>query len=79
MRNPDEQVVPLVSLAQGRTPVDTFRRPIHDLRISVMDRCNFRCPYCMPEGGTPPNGQIGQAPSSQEQSARPQAQQRPIA
>lgn len=30
-------------------------------------------------GGTPPNGQSGQAPSSQEQSARPQAQQRPIA
>ena len=21
---------------------------MHDLRISVMDRCNFRCPYCMP-------------------------------
>jgi cyclic pyranopterin phosphate synthase len=32
----------------GRSPVDTLRRPIHDLRISVMDRCNFRCPYCMP-------------------------------
>lgn len=30
-------------------PVDTFRRPLHDLRISVMDRCNFRCPYCMPK------------------------------
>lgn len=28
---------------------DRFRRPLHDLRISVMDRCNFRCPYCMPE------------------------------
>ena len=28
--------------------MDTLRRPIHDLRISVMDRCNFRCPYCMP-------------------------------
>jgi cyclic pyranopterin phosphate synthase len=27
---------------------DQFRRPLHDLRISVMDRCNFRCPYCMP-------------------------------
>ena len=32
----------------GRPPLDTLRRPIHDLRISVMDRCNFRCPYCMP-------------------------------
>ena len=28
---------------------DNFQRPLHDLRISVMDRCNFRCPYCMPE------------------------------
>ncbi len=28
---------------------DTLRRPLRDLRISVMDRCNFRCPYCMPE------------------------------
>jgi len=27
---------------------DTYGRPIHDLRISVTDRCNFRCPYCMP-------------------------------
>jgi GTP 3',8-cyclase len=24
-------------------------RPLRDLRISVLDRCNFRCPYCMPE------------------------------
>ena len=33
-----------------RAPVlrDQLGRPIHDLRISVMDRCNFRCPYCMP-------------------------------
>jgi cyclic pyranopterin phosphate synthase len=28
--------------------VDTFGRPIRDLRISVTDRCNFRCEYCMP-------------------------------
>jgi cyclic pyranopterin phosphate synthase len=28
---------------------DTFGRPVHDLRISVTDRCNFRCPYCMPQ------------------------------
>ena len=27
---------------------DTLGRPIHDLRISVTDRCNFRCTYCMP-------------------------------
>jgi len=29
-------------------PRDTLGRPLRDLRISVMDRCNFRCPYCMP-------------------------------
>jgi len=27
---------------------DAFDRPLHDLRISVTDRCNFRCTYCMP-------------------------------
>ena len=28
---------------------DALHRPLHDLRISVLDQCNFRCPYCMPE------------------------------
>ena len=28
---------------------DTFGRPLSDLRISVTDRCNFRCTYCMPK------------------------------
>lgn len=28
---------------------DAFNRPLRDLRISVTDRCNFRCTYCMPE------------------------------
>jgi GTP 3',8-cyclase len=28
---------------------DTHGRPVHDLRISVTDRCNFRCTYCMPK------------------------------
>src|SRR5471032_1562045 len=28
---------------------DQFNRTLHDLRISVTDRCNFRCPYCMPK------------------------------
>jgi cyclic pyranopterin phosphate synthase len=27
---------------------DGFKRPLRDLRVSVTDRCNFRCPYCMP-------------------------------
>jgi GTP 3',8-cyclase len=29
-------------------PLDRLGRALHDLRISVTDRCNFRCPYCMP-------------------------------
>lgn len=33
--------------------VDTFNRPITYLRISVTDRCNLRCVYCMPESGLP--------------------------
>src|SRR6201993_4010811 len=40
-----EVVVPLSALP---APRDTVGRPLRDLRISVMDRCNFRCPYCMP-------------------------------
>ncbi|HET6683266.1 MAG TPA: GTP 3',8-cyclase MoaA [Gaiella sp.] len=30
-------------------PTDTLGRPVRDLRISVTDRCNFRCTYCMPK------------------------------
>jgi len=40
-----EVIVPLSTLSSVR---DTLGRPARDLRISVMDRCNFRCPYCMP-------------------------------
>src|SRR5580700_2701067 len=38
----------IVPLNPRHTPRDTLARPMRDLRISVMDRCNFRCPYCMP-------------------------------
>lgn len=31
------------------TPTDQLNRPLRDLRISVTDRCNFRCRYCMPK------------------------------
>ena len=31
------------------TTLDTFRRPLKNLRLSVTDRCNLRCQYCMPE------------------------------
>ncbi len=35
--------------------VDALGRPLHDLRISVTDRCNFRCRYCMPKEVFGPN------------------------
>ncbi len=39
----------------GAQLLDYFGRPLRDLRISVMDRCNFRCPYCMPEDAPEPD------------------------
>ncbi len=33
--------------------LDVRGRPLHDLRVSVIETCNYRCPYCMPEGVTP--------------------------
>ena len=57
-----ERVIPLVdqrlaarqpffsSVPAVGTPLpDALGRPLHDLRISVTDRCNFRCSYCMPK------------------------------
>jgi cyclic pyranopterin phosphate synthase len=38
----------LVAIDAPRAATDLRGRPLVDLRISVMDRCNFRCPYCMP-------------------------------
>ncbi|MGH8134828.1 MAG: GTP 3',8-cyclase MoaA [Steroidobacteraceae bacterium] len=38
----------LVAITAPKAVTDTRGRPLSDLRISVMDRCNFRCPYCMP-------------------------------
>jgi GTP 3',8-cyclase len=35
-------------LPRQRLLQDTLGRPLRDLRLSVIDRCNFRCPYCMP-------------------------------
>lgn len=39
---------PLRSLGPGEPLADVRGRPLRDLRISVTDRCNFRCNYCMP-------------------------------
>lgn len=41
------------SLQALPAPPDALGRVLADLRISVIDRCNFRCPYCMPEEAYP--------------------------
>ena len=41
--------IPAVLTAPSGLVADTRGRPLHDLRISVTDRCNFRCVYCMPK------------------------------
>ena len=44
-----EQGEAAATAAPLRSPLaDAFGRRLRDLRISVTDRCNFRCPYCMP-------------------------------
>ena len=52
-----DKVIPIHSAVRPAPPAprydgaqlaDTFGRPMRDLRISVTDRCNFRCVYCMP-------------------------------
>jgi cyclic pyranopterin phosphate synthase len=46
---PTRRRAPTPAPAEGPL-VDTFGRVHADLRISVTDRCNFRCTYCMPAG-----------------------------
>lgn len=41
--------IPGQLLAASTSTKDTRGRPLRDLRISVTDRCNFRCTYCMPK------------------------------
>jgi len=41
--------VPRDAPAPNGLVADRLGRPLHDLRISVTDRCNFRCSYCMPK------------------------------
>jgi cyclic pyranopterin phosphate synthase len=41
--------VPATAEAPNGSLIDTHARPLRDLRISITDRCNFRCVYCMPK------------------------------
>jgi cyclic pyranopterin phosphate synthase len=47
-RAPSLAIPPVLEAPTGRVD-DALARPLHDLRISVTDRCNFRCVYCMPK------------------------------
>ncbi|MCJ7676240.1 MAG: radical SAM protein, partial [Anaerolineales bacterium] len=38
----------LTPASPANSPIDRLQRPLRDLRVSVTDRCNFRCVYCMP-------------------------------
>ena len=44
-----QAVVPAQRVVADGLLADSLGRPLHDLRISVTDRCNFRCSYCMPK------------------------------
>jgi cyclic pyranopterin phosphate synthase len=48
-RHPSLPLPAVASHALSAAPLDGLRRPLTDLRISVTDRCNFRCSYCMPK------------------------------
>jgi cyclic pyranopterin phosphate synthase len=41
--------IPAILTPASGSVLDAMARPLHDLRISVTDRCNFRCVYCMPK------------------------------
>jgi len=42
------KTIPIASFLPSGVLLDTRSRPLQDLRISLTDRCNFRCVYCMP-------------------------------
>ena len=46
---PSAPAIPVVLESPDGLLADTLARPLRDLRISVTDRCNFRCVYCMPK------------------------------
>ena len=50
MSDASGKVIPLQMVDDVR---DQLQRPVRDLRLSVIETCNFRCPYCMPEEAFP--------------------------
>jgi GTP 3',8-cyclase len=46
---PPSRLTGQADAGDSATPIDLLGRPLRDLRISVTDRCNFRCNYCMPK------------------------------
>ena len=46
------------AVASAAPLADTLGRPLHDLRVSVIETCNYRCPYCMPEDDYPRDHQF---------------------
>ena len=48
-RHPTSLTIPNKLTTPTGELIDALARPLHDLRISVIDRCNFRCVYCMPK------------------------------
>ena len=49
------------TLPPADQPQDRRGRPLRDLRVSVIETCNYRCPYCMPEGLTPEETPLDQS------------------
>ncbi len=49
MNPPSTSAAPVAAPIDAPAVADRLGRPLRDLRISVIDRCNLRCPYCMPE------------------------------
>lgn len=46
-----DSITPLLDHMEGIMLTDSFGREITYLRVSITDRCNYRCTYCMPEQG----------------------------
>lgn len=53
--NADARIAPLPA------PQDRLGRPLRDLRVSVIETCNYRCPYCMPADATPDESALDRA------------------